>query len=61
MIARKLGPILATSKKSFLLLGPRQTGKSTLVSSLNPDVEVNLAHEPTFLEFLRNPSELEQR
>jgi predicted AAA+ superfamily ATPase len=61
MIARTLGPILAASKKSFLLLGPRQTGKSTLVSSLNPDVEINLAHEPTFLEFLRNPSELEQR
>ncbi len=61
MIPRTLRPILAASTKSFLLLGPRQTGKSTLVSSLSPDVEINLAHEPTFLEFLRNPSELEQR
>ena len=61
MIPRTLRPVLAASNKSFLLLGPRQTGKSTLVSSLNPDVEINLAHEPTFLEFLRNPSELEER
>lgn len=61
MIARKLGPVLAASKKSILLLGPRQTGKSTLVASLNPHIEINLAHEPTFLEFLRDPSELEQR
>jgi uncharacterized protein len=61
MISRTLSPALAASKKSFLLLGPRQTGKSTLVSGLNPDMEINLAHEPTFLEFLRNPSELEER
>ncbi|MBN1566624.1 MAG: ATP-binding protein, partial [Acidobacteria bacterium] len=38
----------------LLLRGP-------LVSSLGPDLEINLTHEPTFLEFLRNPSELEQR
>jgi predicted AAA+ superfamily ATPase len=61
MIPRNLGLILAASRKSFLLLGPRQTGKSTLVYSLNPDVDINLAHEPTFLAFLRNPSELEER
>lgn len=61
MIARALATRLAASRKSILLLGPRQTGKSTLVASLNPDVSINLAHEPTYLEFLRNPSELEQR
>ena len=61
MISRLQGSRLAASKKSFLLLGPRQTGKSTLVAILQPDVEINLAHEPTFLEFLRNPSELDQR
>lgn len=44
-----------------MLLGPRQTGKSTLIQSLSPDLTVNLAHEPTFLEFARNPSELDQR
>ena len=61
MIARKLGPVLAASRKSILLLGPRQTGKSTLIAGLNPDVTINLVHEPTFLEFLRDPGELEQR
>lgn len=44
-----------------MLLGPRQAGKSTLIQSLGPDLTINLAHEPTFLEFARNPSELEQR
>jgi len=61
MYDRLLGPLLAASKKSILLLGPRQTGKSTLIASLSPDVTINLAHEATFLEFLGNPSELEQR
>jgi len=61
MIERSLGPVLANAKKSFLLLGPRQTGKSTLVSSLKPDLTINLAHEATYLEFARNPRELEER
>lgn len=61
MITRALGSRLAASKKSVLLLGPRQTGKSTLIAGLRPDLTINLAHEPTFVEFLRNPSELEQR
>ncbi|MBI4411806.1 MAG: AAA family ATPase, partial [Deltaproteobacteria bacterium] len=50
--------ILESGKKSFLLLGPRQTGKSTLISRLKPDLTVNLADETTYLEFARNPSEL---
>ncbi|MFA5139437.1 MAG: AAA family ATPase [Elusimicrobiota bacterium] len=61
MITRALARTLDRSKKSILLLGPRQTGKSTLVSSLRPDIVVDLAHEATFLEFLRNPLELDQR
>lgn len=61
MIKRALGDILAGARKSFLLLGPRQTGKSTLVSSLKPTLAVNLAHEGTYLEFARNPRELEER
>jgi len=61
MIKRILAAILARAKKSFLLLGPRQTGKSTLVSSLKPDLSINLAHEATYLEFARNPRELEER
>lgn len=52
---------LAASNKSCLLLGPRQTGKSTLIRALKPDLEINLAHEQTFLDFVSNPSELENR
>jgi predicted AAA+ superfamily ATPase len=61
MLARQLEPVLAAGRKSFLLIGPRQTGKSTLVSGLGPDLTVNLMHEPTYLEFARNPRELEER
>lgn len=38
MIARRLAPLLARSTKSIFLLGPRQTGKSTLAAQLSPDV-----------------------
>lgn len=61
MITRHLAARLQESKKSILLLGPRQTGKSTLIQSLQPDLTINLAHEPTYLQFARNPAELEQR
>lgn len=61
MIQRNLSAVIHGSKKSLLILGPRQTGKSTLLKSLKPDLTINLAHEPTHLEFVRNPSELEQR
>lgn len=53
--------MLAAGTKSILLLGPRQTGKSTLIGSLASDVAINLFHEPTFLEFARNPHEIEER
>ncbi len=61
MVTRQLAAALNASKRSILLLGPRQTGKSTLMKSLSPELTINLAHEPTFLDFARNPSELEQR
>ncbi len=63
MIERQLAkPIQQslTNKKSVLLLGPRQTGKSTLILGLSPDKEFNLIHQPTFLEFAKNPQFLEQ-
>lgn len=61
-INRSLGRILQKSKKSILLLGPRQTGKSTLIKTiLQPDLIINLAHEPTYLDFTGNPRELENR
>ena len=61
MITRLIAPLLRRSTKSCLLLGPRQTGKSTLIRGLAPALSLNLASEATFLEFARNPRELEQR
>lgn len=58
---RLLGEALKSSSKSILLLGPRQTGKSTLIESLAPDLTINLARESEFLAFSANPSELEER
>ncbi len=43
------------TKKSVLLLGPRQVGKSTLIESLQPDLEINLADELEFLKYSSQP------
>jgi len=59
LIARQASAIITESKKSILLLGPRQTGKSTLIASLNPDLSINLARESTFLEFAADPTLLD--
>ena len=60
VFSRKLREILASERRSVLLLGPRQTGKTTLIRSLAPDIEINLAKESDFLEFQANPEALEQ-
>lgn len=52
---------LTKARKSFLLLGPRQTGKSTLIQELSPELEINLADEETYVDFLRDPGLLKQR
>jgi predicted AAA+ superfamily ATPase len=59
LIARQISAIIRESKKSILLLGPRQTGKSTLIASLDPDLSINLARESTFLEFAADPTLLD--
>lgn len=61
MLTRTLVSTLQDEARSILLLGPRQTGKSTLMASLSPDLTFNLARESLFLEFARNPDALEQR
>ncbi len=61
MVQRLLLSVLRNTKKSVLLLGPRQTGKSTLIHELKPDVKINLAHEPTYFELVRDPYEFERR
>src|SRR2546426_7173078 len=45
-------------RRSCLLLGPRQTGKSTLVHSLLPaeSWEVDLLHHDVFLRYSKDPS-----
>ncbi len=50
--ALKLSP-----RASHFLFGPRQVGKSTLVQSLlgRDDLYVNLLHERTLFDFLRDP------
>lgn len=61
MIPRNLEKSLLSSKQNLLLLGPRQTGKSTLVHALKPDLEINFADQATYLSFAKNPRELEER
>jgi predicted AAA+ superfamily ATPase len=61
LFSRLISQAIAHSSKSVLLLGPRQTGKSTLMRTLKPDLEINLSEESTFLEFAQNPRELEER
>lgn len=58
MIDRLILPELAKSKKSILLLGPRQVGKSTLIKSLKPDLTINFANEDVLLDFAGEPSAL---
>lgn len=49
------------TKKSVLLLGPRQVGKSTLIESLKPDLSINLADELEMLTYSSQPGELARR
>ncbi|PIU00172.1 MAG: hypothetical protein COT74_06285 [Bdellovibrionales bacterium CG10_big_fil_rev_8_21_14_0_10_45_34] len=42
-----------------MLIGPRQTGKSTFIRQLKPDLEINLARQLVYLDFLSNPGLLE--
>jgi predicted AAA+ superfamily ATPase len=61
MLSRTLTATLREDDHSVLLLGPRQTGKSTLMAGLQPDLTLNLARESTFLELASRPSALEER
>jgi len=55
MIERILQNTIRDHPKSVLLLGPRQVGKSTLCSGLDPDFALNLADEETFRQHLNDP------
>lgn len=60
MISRLIERPLAKTSKSVLLLGPRQVGKSTLISGLKPDLSVNFADENDFLLHSTQPDELKK-
>lgn len=45
-------------KKSVLLLGPRQAGKTTLVKSLDADLYINLARPSARQAYEKNPGQL---
>ncbi len=58
MITRIISIEIARTRKSVLLLGPRQAGKSTLVAGLKPELTINLADEMEFLTHSSQPDEL---
>jgi predicted AAA+ superfamily ATPase len=49
---------IAQARKSVLLLGARQVGKSTLCRTLNADLYIDLADQAEFLGFTRDPHRL---
>ena len=58
MYERLLSPHLRSTRRSALVLGPRQVGKSTLLSSLGPDLSLNLADPRTFRDYVAHPERL---
>ncbi len=59
MYDRTLNMSRLVSHKSFFLFGPRSTGKTTLLQSQFPDLEIiNLLSSATYLSLARNPSKL---
>jgi len=57
---RLLAPRLSGNRRSILLLGPRQVGKSTLLASLNPDLRIDLSSLDTFRHYVSDPGRLER-
>jgi predicted AAA+ superfamily ATPase len=49
-ITRFLADEIRSHRKSILLMGPRQVGKSTLLNSMKPDLSINLAKEKEFID-----------
>src|SRR5262245_37666798 len=60
MINRILSQHIEKTKKSIIILGPRQVGKSTLIQSLKPDLEINLVDEVSFLNYSSRPERFKQ-
>jgi len=60
-VPRLLEAKIRDSRKSILLLGPRQVGKSTLIKNLRPDLTINLADETLFIELNSNLESFKDR
>ena len=60
MYRRTLESHLRSTDRSVLVLGPRQVGKSTLLSSLDPDLALNLASPGVFRDYVSHPERLER-
>lgn len=59
MYERLIASRLKRDRRSVLLLGPRQVGKSTLLGSLDPDFTLNLASLAVFRDYVARPERLE--
>lgn len=60
MYRRLLGRHVSQGRRSLLLLGPRQVGKSTLLRGVGPDLAINLASPAVFRDYVREPERLER-
>lgn len=60
MYERRITRSLKKGRRSVLLLGPRQVGKSTLLHGLAPDLSLNLASPASFRAYAARPERLEQ-
>jgi predicted AAA+ superfamily ATPase len=59
MFERLLTRQIQGGRRSVLVLGPRQVGKSTLLASLAPDITLNLASPAEFRDYATHPERLE--
>lgn len=50
---------LRSGRKSVLVLGPRQVGKSTLLKTLRPHLSINLASPAAYRDYVAHPERLE--
>jgi predicted AAA+ superfamily ATPase len=58
VLDRLIASRLRGSKKSVLLLGARQVGKSTLIRALGAELIINLADEAQYLTYAKDPARL---
>lgn len=60
LLQKTIEESIRASAKSILILGPRQTGKSTLSQALKPALEINLARESEFRNHSNDPELIER-